>query len=136
MGKLRPTRQIRPAGLGTYTNLNSHRELRGKPFFSLKIMDGSDFQQNKPQRCKTGIKNEVKTFHVGNHIRTWTVISKKSLHLVFQSACGPRLQSRGCDEFTASYHCQYFYCQLAVLLLPAGSSFYCQLAVAFTASWR
>ena len=43
-------------------------------------MDGSDFQENKPQRCKIGIKNEkneVKTFHFGDHIRTWTVISKK-----------------------------------------------------------
>ena len=62
---------------GTYANLNSYRELSGRPFFPLEIMDGSDFQENKPQQCKTGIKNEVKTFHFGNHIRTWTVIFKK-----------------------------------------------------------
>ena len=78
---------------GTYTNLNSHRELSGRPFFPLEIMDGSDFEQNKPQRCKIGIKNEMKTFYFEDHIRTWTVISKKKdLHLVFRSACGPPLQ--------------------------------------------
>ena len=45
-------------------------------------MDGSDFQQNKPQRCK--IKNEVKTFYFGDPIRTWTFISneKERVHLV------------------------------------------------------
>ena len=30
---------------GTSTNLNSHREFSGKPFFPLEIMDGSDFQK-------------------------------------------------------------------------------------------
>ena len=40
-------------------------------------MDGSDFQKNKPQRCEIRIKNEVKTFYFGDHIRTRTVISKK-----------------------------------------------------------
>ena len=40
-------------------------------------MDGSDFHKNKLQRCKIGIKNEVKTFYFVEHIRTWTVISKK-----------------------------------------------------------
>ena len=43
-------------------------------------MDGSDFQKNKPQRYKIGIKNEkneVKTFYFGDYICTWTVISKK-----------------------------------------------------------
>ena len=45
-------------------------------------MDGSDFQKNKPQRCKTGIKNEVKTFYFGDHIRTLTVISKKKKGLI------------------------------------------------------
>ena len=62
-------------------------------------MDTSDFQKNKPQRRKIGIKNEkneVKTFYFGDHIRTRTVISekkkKKGLHLVFQSACSPRRQ--------------------------------------------
>ena len=77
----------------TYTNLNSHRALSVRP---LKIMDGSDFQKNKPRRCKIGIKNEVKNFYYGHHIRTWTVISekekKKGLHFVFQSACVPRRQ--------------------------------------------
>ena len=47
-------------------------------------MGGSDFQQNKPQRCKIGIKNEVKTFHFGDHICTWTKISKKK-----SSSCFP-----------------------------------------------
>ena len=84
-----------PAGI--YTNLNFHRKLSGRPFFfPLEITDGSDFQKNKPQRYKIGIKNEkneVKIFYYGNHIRTRTVIfKKKGLHLVFQSACGPRLQ--------------------------------------------
>ena len=56
---------------GTYTNLNFHRELSGeRPFFSLEIMDGCDFQKNKPQRCEIGIKNEVKTIYFGDHIRT------------------------------------------------------------------
>ena len=40
-------------------------------------MDGSDLRQNKLQRCKIGINNEVKTFYFGDHIRTWTVISTK-----------------------------------------------------------
>ena len=43
-------------------------------------MDDSDFQKNKPQRCKIGIKNEkneMKMFYFGDHIRTWTVIFKK-----------------------------------------------------------
>ncbi len=50
-------------------------------------MDGSDFQKkNKPQRYKIGIKNEkneVRTFHFGDHIRTWTVISKKKVFTLF-----------------------------------------------------
>ena len=70
----------------TNTNLNSHRELSGRPFFSL---NGSDFQQNKPQRCKIGIKNEVKTFHFGDHIRTWTVISKKKSSPCFPISVRP-----------------------------------------------
>ena len=45
---------------GTYANLNSHRELSGRPFFPLEIMDGSDFQKNKPQRYKIGIKTRWK----------------------------------------------------------------------------
>ena len=43
-------------------------------------MDGSNFQKTKPQRCEIGIKNEkneVEIFYFGDHIRTWTVISKK-----------------------------------------------------------
>ena len=64
--------------VGIYRNLNSHHELSGRPFFfSLEITDGSDFHKNKPQRCKIEMKNEVKTFYFGDHIRTWTVISKK-----------------------------------------------------------
>ena len=43
MGKLRPAGQVRPAG--PYTNLNSHREFSGRPFFPLEVMDGSDFQK-------------------------------------------------------------------------------------------
>ena len=79
---------------GTYRNLNSHHELSGRPFIPLEITDGSDFQKNKPQRRKIEMKNEVITFYFVDHIRTWTVISKKKkcLHLVFQSAYGPRLQ--------------------------------------------
>ena len=46
-------------------------------FFPLMITDGSDFQKNKSQRCKLKMKNEVKNFYFGDHIRTWTVISKK-----------------------------------------------------------
>ena len=81
----------------TYTNLNSHRELSGRPFFPLEIMNGSDFQKNKPQWCKIGIKNEkneVKIFYFEDHICTWSVISKKRsspCFLVFQSACGLQL---------------------------------------------
>ena len=58
-------------------NSHFHHELSGRPFFPLEITDGSDFQKNKPQRCKIEMKNEVKTFDFGDHIRTWTVISKK-----------------------------------------------------------
>ena len=46
-------------------------------FFSLEITNSSDFQKNKPQRCKIEMKNEVKTFYFGDHIRTWTVVFKK-----------------------------------------------------------
>ena len=82
MGKLRSAGQIRQAGkllvvsfwpAGTYTNLNSHRELSGRPFFPLEIMDGSDFQENKPQRYKTGIKKEVKTFYFGDLSKASTI---------------------------------------------------------------
>ena len=101
MGKPRPTGQMRPADpfiwpTGTYINLNSHRALSGRPFFPLEIMDGSDFQKNKPWRCKIGIKNEVKTFYFGrSHSyvdRDLQKKKKKRTSLVFQSACGPRLQ--------------------------------------------
>ena len=80
---------------GIYTNLNSHHELSGRPFFSFRNHGWQWFSKNKPQQCKIGIKNEVKTSIFGDHICTWTVISKKyckGLHLVFQSACGPRLE--------------------------------------------
>ena len=42
---------------GTYTNLNSHREFSGRPFFSLEIMDGSEFQKIR----LNGAKLEEKT---------------------------------------------------------------------------
>ena len=64
---------------GTYRNLNFHHKLSGRPFFPLKITDGRDFQKNKPQRCKIEMKNEVKTFYFGDHIRTWSVISKNNI---------------------------------------------------------
>ena len=66
-------------------------------------MDGSDFEKNKPQRCKIGIrndKNEVKTIYYGDHIRTWTVISKKKkkgLHLVFSFS--NQRAARGVNSF-------------------------------------
>ena len=53
-------------------------------------MGGSDFQQNKPQRCKIGIRNEVKTFYFGDHIRTWIVISKKKVFTLFSNQLVPR----------------------------------------------
>ena len=84
IGKLGPRAKSGPpvflfwlAGTHRYTNLNSHLELSGRPFFFFRKMDSSDFQKNKSQWCKIGIKNEVKTFYFGDHIRTWTVISKK-----------------------------------------------------------
>ena len=40
-------------------------------------MGSSDFQQNKPQRCKIGIKDEVNSLYFGDHNRTCIVISKK-----------------------------------------------------------
>ena len=61
-------------------------------------MDDSDFQQNKPQRCKIGIKNEVKTFHFGDHIRTWTVISKKKIFTLFSN----QRAARGFNSFSKS----------------------------------
>ena len=69
MGKLRPAGYFILARWHLQ-QLNSHRELSGRPFFPFEIMDGSDFQKNKPQRCKFEIKNEVKTFYFGDHIRT------------------------------------------------------------------
>ena len=83
---------------GTYTNLNSHRELNGRPFFALEIMNGSDFQKNKPRRCNIKIQNEVKTFHFGDHIRTWTVISKKKVFTLFSN----QRAARGFNSFSKS----------------------------------
>ena len=60
---------------------------------------GSDFQQNKPQQCKIGIKNEVKTFYLGHHIRTWTVIFKKKK--VFTLFSNQRA-ARGFNSFSKS----------------------------------
>ena len=65
MGKLRPAGQIRPAG----------SFILARPFFPLKITDGSDFQKNKPQQCKIEMKNEVKIFYFGDYFML--VISKK-----------------------------------------------------------
>ena len=52
------------------------------------------------------MKNEVKTFYFGDHIRTWTVIfeKKKAWLSPFQSACGPRLpqfckSGPSCEKF-------------------------------------
>ena len=61
-------------------------------------MDGSDFQNNKPQRCKIGIENEVKTFYFENHIRAWTVISKK----IFTLFSNQRDAARGLNSFSKS----------------------------------
>ena len=56
-------------------------------------MDGSDFQQNKPERCKIGIKNEEKTFYFGNHIRTFFYLvahlssyHKKAINALYELA--------------------------------------------------
>ena len=88
MGKLRPSGQIRPAGPFTLARRHLHKlklppRIGWKTFLSLEIMDGSDFQKNKPQRCKIEIKNEVENFYFGDHIRTWTVISKKKVFTLF-----------------------------------------------------
>ena len=52
-------------------------------------MDDSDFHKNKPQRCKNGIKNEKneeETIYFVDHIRTWSVISKKKISLFFNQS--------------------------------------------------
>ena len=67
-------------------------------FFPLEIMDGSGFQQNKPQRCKIGIKNEVKISYFGDHNRTWTVISKKKVFTLFSN----QRAARGFNSFSKS----------------------------------
>ena len=74
MGKLLPLCQIRPAGPFILARWHLHKLklplcIERKTVFPLEIMDvyGSDFQKNKPQRCKIGIKNEVKAFHFGDH---------------------------------------------------------------------
>ena len=82
MGKPRPAGQIRPAGPFILARRHLHKLklppwISGWPFFLLEIMGSSDFQQNKPQRCKIGIKNEVTSFYFGDRNRPWTVISKK-----------------------------------------------------------
>ena len=67
---------------GTYTNLNFYRELSGRPFFPLKIMDNMAviFKEIGLNGAKLiGIKNEVEAFYFGDHIRTCTVISKKKV---------------------------------------------------------
>ena len=75
MGKLRPGGQIRPAGSLILARphlqkLKLLHDLSGRPFFPLQITDSSNFQKNKPRRCKIEMKNEVKTFYFGDHIRT------------------------------------------------------------------
>ena len=108
MGKLRPAGQIRPAGSFILARRhlqklkNSHHELSGRPFFPLKITDGSDFQKNTPQRCKIEMKHEVKNFYFGDHIRTWTVISeKKKVKKVFTLFSNQRA-ARGFNSFSKS----------------------------------
>ena len=61
---------------GTSGNLNSHHELSERPFSSFKDHEWLCFLKSKPQRCKIEIKNEVKTLYFGDHVRTWTEISK------------------------------------------------------------
>ena len=59
------------------------------------------FEKNKPQRCKIGIKNkknEVKTFYVGDHICTWTVILKKKVFTLFSN----QRAARGFNSFFES----------------------------------
>ena len=56
-------------------------------------MDGSDFQKNKPQRYKIGIKNVKNEVFWRSHSYVDSDLKKKGLHLVFQSACTSRLQS-------------------------------------------
>ena len=62
-------------------------------------MNGSDLKKNKPQRCKIGIKNKVKTFYFGDHICTWTVIStKKKVFTLFSN----QRAARGFNSFSKS----------------------------------
>ena len=62
-------------------------------------MDSSDFQQNKPQRCKIGIKNEVKTFRFGDHIRTLDRdLKKKKVFTLFSN----QRAARGFNSFFKS----------------------------------
>ena len=75
------------------------------PFFPLEITDGSDFQINKPQRCKIETKNEVKTFYFGDHIRTWTVISKtkgKKVFTLFSNLFSNQRAAHGFNSFSKS----------------------------------
>ena len=84
---------------GTYGNLHSHHEFSGRPFFRLEITNGSDFPKKKPQRCIIEMKNEVKTFDFGDHIRTWTVISEKKEKKVFTLFSNQRA-TRGFNSFS------------------------------------
>ena len=61
-------------------------------------MDGSNFRKDEPQPCKIGIKNEVKAFYFGDHIRAWTVISKKKFFALFSN----KLAARGFNSFSKS----------------------------------
>ena len=132
MGKLRPVGQIRPAGFfilpaGTYTNLNSHRKLSGEPFFPFEIMDGSDFQKNKPQGCKIGIKSEVKAFYFGDHIRTWTVIStKRVLFSCFRISVRPAFSKSGlsCEKLAHPWFKASLYSTTLVTGIYDGTKYY------------
>ena len=98
----------------TYRNLNSHHELSGRLFFPSEITDGSDFQKNKPQRCKIEMKQEVKIFYFGNHIRTWTVISRKIKKIKRSSPCFPIQQfsksGHSCKKLAHPCYKAYIYC--------------------------
>ena len=107
MGKLRPAGQIRPAGPFILAHRHLHKlklppQIERKTFFPLEIMDGSDLKKkNKPQRSKIGIKsekNEVKTLYFGDHIREWTVISKKKIFNLFSN----QRAARGFNSFSKS----------------------------------
>ena len=56
------------------------------------------FKKISLKRYKIGIKNEVKTFCFGDHIRTWTVISPKKFFTLFSN----QRAARGFNGFSKS----------------------------------